>query len=123
MSGKLFRRCRCRWFWLDDNPGLETLYIVASYRPMQGLEALLRQMEQAGGAKAAADRVREAIHAAKRPGVEAAPKDLRIRPGLSAVVKKRPFQVRPPNKQQLDRIGEAVRGTFRLVKQIRIRHE
>jgi hypothetical protein len=34
------------WYWFDDNPGLETLYIVASYTPLTRLETILATMRR-----------------------------------------------------------------------------
>lgn len=42
------------WYWLDNHPGLETFYLVASYVPLEDLDALLRAMQQGDGAARAA---------------------------------------------------------------------
>lgn len=39
-----------QWFWLDEQTGTETLYLLASYEHMLGIDKLLREMEQAGAA-------------------------------------------------------------------------
>jgi hypothetical protein len=36
------------WFWLDEETGTETLYLLASYDPMVGLGEILDEMERAG---------------------------------------------------------------------------
>lgn len=38
------RQIGTRWFYLDDNPGLETLYLVADYEPIGNVETLLRSV-------------------------------------------------------------------------------
>lgn len=42
------RETGVRWFYLDDNPGRETLYIVADYEPIGNVEALLARVAAAG---------------------------------------------------------------------------
>jgi hypothetical protein len=37
-----------KWYYLDERPGIETLYLLASYEPLSDLGALLRQAEAAG---------------------------------------------------------------------------
>jgi len=37
-----------KWYWFDDRPGAETFYLVASYTPLNNLDLLLSQMQQAG---------------------------------------------------------------------------
>jgi len=39
------------WFWLDDNPGTETIYVLASEEPMSDIRELLRKMEKANEAE------------------------------------------------------------------------
>jgi hypothetical protein len=37
------------WFWLDDHPGIETIYTLASVEPMPHMPKLLSKMAQAAG--------------------------------------------------------------------------
>ena len=39
------------WYYLDDVPGTEIIYIVACYEPMKDIASLLTQMEQTGSSK------------------------------------------------------------------------
>ena len=39
------------WFWLDDNPGTETIYVLALEKPMSDIRELLRKMEKANEAE------------------------------------------------------------------------
>ncbi len=42
-----------RWFYLDDNQGMETLYMVADYEPIHNVDALLARVS--GGEESAED--------------------------------------------------------------------
>lgn len=39
------------WFWLDENPGTETVYVLASEVPMSDIRALLDKMSKASAAE------------------------------------------------------------------------
>jgi hypothetical protein len=43
------------WYWFDDRPGTETFYIVGSYGPLADLDGLVKQMQQAGDVRSAAE--------------------------------------------------------------------
>jgi len=36
------------WFWLDENTGTETIYVLASEKPMSDIRELLTKMVAAG---------------------------------------------------------------------------
>lgn len=38
-----------QWFYLDEHPGTETIYVLVSYEPMSRLDALLSEMDRVGG--------------------------------------------------------------------------
>ena len=113
-----------RWFYLDDHPGVETLYLVASYEPMRDLGAFLRTMEQAGaeGAAEASEKVRQEI-AAIGKGDRPAPEGIQVQKDAGGVDGPATFHVRLPGDRSIERAGEVVRGTFAVVKEFRIRHE
>ena len=115
---------KSRWFWLDEHPGLETLYIVASYRPMGDLAAVLRQMEKAAGTdrKALARRLREEIGKVGEQKAGSAPDGPRVKLGLGGLRGRRRFLVKLPDMRKVEKVGQVVRGAFGLVKEIRIRH-
>jgi hypothetical protein len=52
-----------QWFYLDEHPGTETIYVLVSYEPMSRLDALLSEMERPGGEgmEEISDQVRENI--------------------------------------------------------------
>jgi hypothetical protein len=39
------------WFWLDEQPGTETVYVLASEEPMADIRELIRKMENAGASE------------------------------------------------------------------------
>lgn len=65
------------WYYLDRTPGVETLYLVASYERMSDLEGLLRQVAAAGGRPAGAsdelDRLFDDLRARGVGGVREGP--------------------------------------------------
>ena len=43
------------WFWLDENTGTETMFVVASYKPLSDIDKLLVEMDNAGKQQQVAD--------------------------------------------------------------------
>jgi TolB-like protein len=115
---------RRRWFWLNDDVGIETLYLVASYEPMKDLGALLKWMEQAGteGAAEASEKVRKEI-AAIGKGEKPAPEGVQVQKDAGGVDGPVTFRVRLPDERSIEKVGEVVRGTFAVVKEFRIIHK
>ncbi len=103
-----------RWFFLDETPGVERLYVVASYEPMPDLGAVLKAMA-AGRASDPAlcqrlDRELDRIRShPEGPAGDAAP--VAVRP--EAVPAYEPAPAGP---------GAVLRGRFQFVKEIRLIH-
>jgi hypothetical protein len=102
-----------RWFWLDEHPGTETLYIVASYGPMNDIAKVLAEMENsAAGQAALSDRVREQVDEVRKKSDES-PGD-----GEGVTIRKAPASVEAP----YGKAGEVLRGKFSCLKEIRLIH-
>jgi len=119
-----------RWYWLDDNPGLERLYVVASYEPRDNIDGLLKQVEAAAGDEQArlcrgledaikqlkaddgAGRIRSASLEIGTRGVGGTAYDTRYRPQTFTL----------GDGRKITRIGEVLRGQFAVVKELVIRH-
>jgi hypothetical protein len=56
------------WFWLDDHPGTETIYTLASVEPMPHMPKLLNKMAQAAGTarESVAGEIKRQIHIVER---------------------------------------------------------
>ncbi|HUU90999.1 MAG TPA: FlgO family outer membrane protein [Phycisphaerae bacterium] len=103
-----------RWFYLDNNPGTETLYIVASYGPMNDIAKVLAEMQNGEAGQAAlSDRLREQVDEVRKKAAEPP------RNGEAVMVRKIPASVEAP----YGKAGEVLRGRFSCVKKIRLVHK
>jgi len=116
-----------RWYWLDDHPGTEMLYLVASYAPMDDLAALLAKMEKAGAGRAlaASERVRREIQRVRDRGATDASRGVKVLSvrGVGGIGSPTTFDITLPDRRRIKRVGEIIRGDFSLVKEIRIEHK
>ncbi|HUT57524.1 MAG TPA: FlgO family outer membrane protein, partial [Phycisphaerae bacterium] len=80
-----------RWFYLDNNPGTETLYIVASYAPMNDIAKVLAEMQNGEAGQAAlSKRLREQVDEVRKKSDESSGD------GESVTVRKAPASVEAP---------------------------
>jgi len=102
-----------RWFWLDEHPGTETIYLVASYAPMNDIAEVLAEMEKAGGRKEGlSERLRRQVEAVGDGGDESS-KNARV------AVRDEPADVEKP----YGKAGKVLRGRFSCVKRFCIIHK
>lgn len=114
-----------QWYTLDDNPGVETVYLVASYERVvdEELKSLLSRIEKAGSAKgrdqvalSLSEGVEElALHSRSSAGVV-------IARGISGVEEVVRFQIPLPDRNRIERVSEVISGHFTAVKRVRIQH-
>jgi len=106
-----------RWFYLDENPGTETLYIVASYEPMSDLDSIVAHMNAAAVSqqgKPSRDLAGAIDEIRRRAGD---PKN--IPEGITLVDSAR--LAAEPDRSP-DTVSEVLRGTFAVVKELRFEH-
>jgi hypothetical protein len=116
-----------KWYWFDRQTGTETFYIVGSYTPMEDLDQILAQMQQAGKkavqlASAAKDKIDNAVARGMSSSTSAAyqPKGFTIgERGVGGVVDIGWGGTRPESTQSLD---DVVVGHATVVKKIVLRH-
>ena len=103
-----------RWFSLDDNPGTERLYVVASYEPLPDVDGLLDEMEKAtgkDGLKISGD--------LKRTVRKLGEDDAAGRTGSGSMKLVEPAEA----AGDPDGVGDTLRGRFAVVKEFVTRHE
>ena len=98
-----------RWFFLDEHPGVETLYVAAGYAPATNLDRVVDEMDQATLARGL-DRAIEDLERRAASGADATD-GIRIVPPEAA------------DATAGDRVSDVLRGAFSVVKKFRIAHE
>ena len=130
ISGQKVLPSADKWYWLDQNTGLETLYVLASYEPLKDLPRRMKEVERvAQDRMAAARRLAGVIPSAEgdiRWRKTARPTEgvavIRekgtggIRPGRSQVI-------RSPNGAEARIAGEMLNGYAAVLHSITFHHE
>jgi hypothetical protein len=99
------------WFWLDDHTGRETIYVVASRRPMPEIAQLLGKMEMAGGSS-------DKIHVSKQ--IKRAVKVLTR--GIGGISKSRKQSYSVGKGKKVKRVSKVVTGMGKAVRIISFQH-
>ena len=98
------------WYFLDENTGTETIFIIASYEPMRDIDKLLMDMENAS-AEAQAEEARKAeenLNVGTR-GVGG------VRPGAKVTTT-------TSDGKKIEKVSEVVTGKVKVVRKISFQH-
>lgn len=98
------------WFWLDENTGTETIYVLASEQPMSDMQDLLRRMETAdeGDRNRLSGDIRKNLRLVQR-GVGGVGKGKRVTYPLS-------------DGRRIQKVTEVVSGSGAVVRAISFHH-
>lgn len=115
------------WFTLDDKTGTETIYLLASYDPLDRLGELVRKVDQGGAAPGSGDRLQQQIaqvSASNQPGQDGS---IRTRSGVvvrnvTVAPDRRTAQARLQDGQKIEKTMDVVQGKAALVQRIRFTH-
>jgi len=99
------------WFWLDERPGLETLYVLASEKPLADIRGLLGKMELAddGTQKQLSQEIQEKITLVQR--------------GVGGISKGQLVSYTLDDGKKIQKVTEVVSGTGAVVRAITIQHQ
>jgi len=99
------------WFWLDENPGTETIYVLAFAGPKPGIPELLKEMEAAGtvARKRASKELRERIASRQR--------------GVGGISKGEPVTFSLNGGEEIEGVTEVVKGSGGVVRAISFQHK
>jgi CHAT domain-containing protein len=99
------------WFWLDERPGTETIYVLASEKPMQDIKSLLAKME-------AAD------EEAKRTAAQEIQRHIKImQRGVGGITKGQVVTYRLTDGKKIEKVTEVVTGTGVAVRSVSFHHK
>lgn len=98
------------WFWLDDETGTETIYVLASEKPMTDIQALLAKME-----------------AADDPGKRRVSQDIKLRigaiqRGVGGITKGQTAVYVLSDGRKIQKVTDVVSGTGSIVRSVSFQH-
>jgi CHAT domain-containing protein len=98
------------WFWLDENTGTETLYILASEKPLPNIRELLRKMEAAdeAGKRRISQEIKNNITIVQR--------------GVGGITKGKMVTYPLSDGKRIEKVTEVVAGTDSVVRAISFQH-
>ena len=98
------------WFWLDENTGTETIYVLSSEKPMSDIKALLAKMEggDEAGQKRASKEIKERIAVMQR--------------GVGGVTKGQAVTYVLSDGKKIQKVTEVVTGTGSVVRAVSFLH-
>jgi CHAT domain-containing protein len=98
------------WFWLDENTGTETLYILASEKPLANVRELLRKMEAAdeAGKKRMSQEIKNRITIVQR--------------GVGGIAKGKTVTYPLSDGKRIEKVTEVVAGTDSVVRALSFQH-
>ncbi len=98
------------WFWLDENPGTETVYVLASEEPMSDIRGLLSKMDKAGNAerKRLSGQIRQQIQIVER--------------GVGGVAKGKTVSYPLSDGKLVQKVTDVVAGSGAVVRAISFEH-
>lgn len=99
------------WFWLDENTGTETIYVLASENPMGDIRGLLARMETTdeAGQKRFAQEIKQRIVAMQR--------------GVGGVTKGQAATYTLTDGKKIQKVTEVVTGTGSVVRAVSFHHK
>jgi hypothetical protein len=98
------------WFWLDEHTGTETIYVLASEKPMTDIRELLAQME--GGSEAGQKRVAQEIK--QRIAV--------LQRGVGGITKGQAVTYMLSDGKKIQKVTDVVTGTRSVVRAVSFLH-
>ena len=107
---KLVVPSRDLWFWLDDNTGTETIYVLAAEKPMADIRGLLAQME--GGSDASQKRASQEIK--QRIAI--------MQRGVGGIVKGNSVTYTLSDGKKIQKVTDVVTGTGSVVRAVSFQH-
>ena len=98
------------WFWLDENTGAETVYVLASEKSMPDIRGLLAKMETAddAGQKRVSREIKERIAVIKR--------------GVGGITKGQAATYALSDGKKIQKVTEVVTGTSSVVRAVSFLH-
>ena len=99
------------WFWLDENTGTETIYVLASENPMGDIRGLLARMETTdeAGQKRFSQEIKQRIVAMRR--------------GVGGVTKGQAVTYTLTDGKKIQKVTEVVTGTGSVVRAVSFHHK
>jgi CHAT domain-containing protein len=98
------------WFWLDESTGTETIYVLASEKPMADIRGLLAQME--GGSEAGQQRASRQIK--ERIAV--------MQRGVGGITKGQSVTYTLSDGKKIQKVTDVVTGTGSVVRAVSFQH-
>ena len=98
------------WFWLDEHTGTETIYVLASEKPMTDIRGLLAQMEggSEAGHKRASREIKERIAVMQR--------------GVGGITKGQAVTYTLSDGKKIQKVTDVVTGTGSVVRAVSFHH-
>ena len=99
------------WFWLDEHTGTETIYVLASEKPMTDIRSLLAQMEggNEAGHKRASREIKERIAVMQR--------------GVGGITKGQAMTYTLSDGKKIQKVTDVVTGTGSVVRAVSFHHK
>ena len=107
---KLVVPARDLWFWLDDSTGTETIYVLASEKPMTDIRGLLAKMESTdeAGQQLVSRQIKERIAVMQR--------------GVGGIVKGQTVVYSLSDGKKIQKVTDVVTGTGSVVRAVSFQH-
>jgi hypothetical protein len=98
------------WFWLDEHPGTETVYVLSSEQPMSDIRGLLKKIVQAGRAerKKLSQEIKQRIEIVER--------------GVGGIAKGKVVNYVLSDGRAIQKVTDVVTGTGAVVRAISFEH-
>jgi CHAT domain-containing protein len=98
------------WFWLDENTGTETIYVLTSEKPMSDIQGLLAKMEAVDdvGKKRVAQEIKQRIATVQR--------------GVGGITKGQTVTYTLSDGKKIQKVTEVVTGTESVVRAVSFLH-
>ena len=99
-----------KWFWLDENTGIETIYVLASETPLNDIAGLLKEME--------------GVNTQKKKGISTQIKDKIniLERGVGGITEGNAKSFYLKDGKKIQSVTEIVKGTEAVVRAISFRH-
>lgn len=109
-GSKLVVPAKDLWFWLDDSTGTETIYVLASEKPMSDIQGLLTKMESTdeAGQKRASQQIKERIAVMQR--------------GVGGIMKGQSVTYTLSDGKKIQKVTDVVQGAGSVVRAVSFQH-
>jgi class 3 adenylate cyclase/CHAT domain-containing protein len=110
-GGRVVIPAKDLWFWLDEHTGTETVYVLASEKPMSDIQGLLAKMERVdeAGQKRVSQQIKERIAVMQR--------------GVGGVTKGQAVTYMLSDGKRIQKVTEVVTGTGSVVRAVSFHHK